>query len=434
MRIPDLIRKKQKHEELTSEEIEFFVTGYASGQIPDYQAAALCMAIWFRGMSDEETAELTLAMARSGDQIDLSRIPGIKVDKHSSGGVADTTTIAVAPLVAACGGKVAKMSGRGLMHSGGTLDKLESIEGYSISQSMEDFERIVNTCGASIIGQTANLVPADKKLYALRDVTSTVDTMPLIASSIMSKKLASGGDKILLDVKWGSGAFMQNLDDAVVLAKLMVNIGKHAGRPTEALVTNMNQPLGNAVGNALEVIEAIEILKGGCEGDLKDLILELSARMLVMGEIYTQFDDALEAVKESITSGAAIEKLKEIIMMHGGNPAICDDTDLLPQAGKIIAVTADKAGYITGMATDEIGMASVMIGAGRETKNDIIDPAVGLWMKRRLGDEVKVGDILAEFHVNDESSFEAAKARFLAAIKIEDEPVTPEVLIAQVIN
>mgnify|MGYP000097229882 CR=1 FL=1 len=434
MRIPELIRKKQKKGALTSEEIDFFITGYSSGQIPDYQAAALCMAIWFNGMNDEETAELTLAMARSGDQIDLSGIPGIKVDKHSSGGVADTTTIAVAPLVAACGGKVAKMSGRGLMHSGGTLDKLESIKGYSINQSMEDFENIVNTCGASIIGQTANLVPADKKLYSLRDVTSTVDTMPLIASSIMSKKLASGGDKILLDVKWGTGAFMQDLEAAIVLAKMMVNIGKHAGRPTEALVTNMNQPLGNAVGNALEVIEAIEILKGGCDGDLKDLILELSARMLVMGEIYTDVEKALEAVNESIISGAAIEKLKEIISMHGGDPAICDDTDLLPQAEKIIPVTATKAGFITGMLTDEIGMASVMIGAGRETTNDVIDPAVGLWMKKRLGDEVRIGDILAEFHVNDESSFEAAKQRFVSAITIESEPVAPDNLIAQVID
>ena len=434
MRIPDLIRKVQKEQELTTEEITFFVTEYAQGRVPDYQAAAFCMAVWFNNLTNRETADLTLAMAASGDQIDLSGIPGIKVDKHSSGGVADTTTIAVAPLVAACGGKVAKMSGRGLMHSGGTLDKLESIEGYNISQDMKDFERIVNTCGASIIGQTANLVPADKKLYMLRDVTSTVDTMPLIASSIMSKKLASGGDKILLDVKWGSGAFMQTLEKAVELAHIMVDIGKHAGRPTVAVVTDMNQPLGNAVGNALEVIEAIEILKGECEGDLKDLIVDLSARMLVMGETIESYDEAVEAVNGVIASGDAIRKLKEIIELHGGNPAVCDDTDLLPQAEKIIEVTADTAGYIVAMDTDEIGMASVMIGAGRETKEDTIDPAVGLWMKKRLGDAVSVGDVLADFHVNDDASLQAAVERFKAAIHIAKEPIEHGQLVAKVIT
>ena len=434
MRVPELIRKIQNHKELTTEEITFFVKGYATGEIPDYQASAFCMAVWFNGMSNRETADLTMAMAASGDQIDLSGIPGVKVDKHSSGGVADTTTIAVAPIVAACGGKVAKMSGRGLAYSGGTLDKLESISGYTVSQSMEDFERIVNTCGASIIGQTANLVPADKKLYSLRDVTSTVDTMPLIASSIMSKKLASGGDKILLDVKWGSGAFMHDLSDALELARIMVDIGKHAGRPTEAVVTNMNQPLGNAVGNALEVREAIEILKGECEGDLKDLIVDLSARMLEAGEVFPTYEAAAAAVAQSIANGAAIAKLKEIITLHGGDPSVCDDVDLLPAAKKVIEVTSPAEGYIVRMDTDEIGMATVMIGAGRERKDDDIDPAVGLWMRKRLGEYVKAGDVLAEFHVNDEASLPQAVERFLAAIHLDAAKPEEQVLIAEVIR
>jgi len=365
MRVPDLIRKKQHREVLTPQEIDFFIQGYSSERIPDYQASALCMAIWFNGMTTEETAELTMAMARSGDQIDLSAIPGIKVDKHSSGGVADTTTIAIAPLVAACGGKVAKMSGRGLMHSGGTLDKLESIPGYQVFQDMDSFAHIVNTCGASIIGQTANLVPADKRLYSLRDVTSTVDSMPLIASSIMSKKLASGSDKILLDVKWGTGAFMQTVDEAAELARIMVDIGKHAGRPTVALVTDMNQPLGNAVGNALEVIEAIEILSGRAEGDLKELIMELSARILVMGEVFKRTEDARAALQEAIRSGRALDVFEQIIRLHGGDPAVCRDTSRLPQAASLVPVRAKSSGYVMSMDSDEIGMATVMIRAGR---------------------------------------------------------------------
>ncbi len=434
MRVPDLIRKKQHREVLTPQEIDFFIQGYSSDRIPDYQASALCMAIWFNGMTTEETAELTMAMARSGDQIDLSAIPGIKVDKHSSGGVADTTTIAIAPLVAACGGKVAKMSGRGLMHSGGTLDKLESIPGYQVFQDMDSFAHIVNTCGASIIGQTANLVPADKRLYSLRDVTSTVDSMPLIASSIMSKKLASGSDKILLDVKWGTGAFMQTVDEAAELARIMVDIGKHAGRPTVALVTDMNQPLGNAVGNALEVIEAIEILSGGAEGDLKELIMELSARILVMGEVFKRTDDARAALQEAIRSGRALDVFEQIIRLHGGDPAVCRDTSRLPQAASLVSVRAKSSGYIMSMDSDEIGMATVMIGAGRETKSDRIDPAVGLWLKKRIGDAVREGDVLAEFHVNDRTHEQAAIERFLAAVHIGSETVEPRDLIVKVVE
>ncbi len=434
MRIPDVIRKKQQHAVLTSQEIDYFVQGYSSGEIPDYQASALCMAIWFNGMTREETGELTLAMARSGDQIDLSAIPGIKVDKHSSGGVADTTTIAIAPLVAACGGKVAKMSGRGLMHSGGTLDKLEAIPGYNVNQDMKGFAHIVNTCGASIIGQTANLVPADKKLYALRDVTSTVDSMPLIASSIMSKKLASGSDKILLDVKWGTGAFMQTLEGAIKLARVMVDIGKHAGRPAMAMVTDMNQPLGNAVGNALEVIEAIEILRGECNGDLKDLIMELSARILIMGEVLDDRETALQHLKNVIDNGKALDKLEEIIQLHGGDPSVCRDTSRLPQADTIIPVTALSSGYIVAMDSDEIGMSTVMIGAGREKKNDSIDPAVGCLLKKRIGDHVDKGEVLAEFHINDRTYAPSAMRRFLQAVHIGTKPPERRALIAKVIE
>ena len=421
MRIPDIIRKKQLNQKLTKEEIDYFITGYTSGEIGDDQAAALCMAIWFNSMDSRETADLTMAMARSGDQVDLSAINGIKVDKHSSGGVADTTTIAVAPIVAACGGLLAKMSGRGLGHSGGTLDKLESIPGYNVYQEMADFIRIVNTCGTSVIGQTASLAPADKKLYSLRDVTSTVDTMPLIASSIMSKKLAAGSDRILLDVKWGNGAFMPTVPKAVKLANIMVAIGRHAGKPTRAMVTDMNQPLGNAVGNALEVIEAVEILRGDTIGDLKDLIIALSVEILVMGEIFSKRLDAEQAAANSISSGSAIIKLQEMIELHGGDPRICENLTILPKAKRIIPVCADSSGYITGMETDSIGISTVMLGAGREKKNDIIDHAVGLWLKKRIGERVEKGETLAEFHINDTTNEQEAINLFLRSIHIGTE-------------
>lgn len=423
MRIPDIIRNKQLNKKLTKEEIEYFVKGYTSGEIGDDQAAALCMAIWFNSMDSRETADLTIAMAHSGDQVDLSAIKGIKVDKHSSGGVADTTTIAVAPIVAACGGLLAKMSGRGLGHSGGTLDKLESIPGYNVYQEMNDFIRIVNTCGASVIGQTASLAPADKKLYSLRDVTSTVDTMPLIASSIMSKKLAAGSDRILLDVKWGNGAFMPTVTEAVNLAQIMVDIGMHAGKPTRAMVTDMNQPLGNAVGNALEVIEAIEILRGDTGGDLKDLITALSVEILVMGEIFNNRSEAGKAVENSISSGSALQKLHEMIELHGGDPRVCDNPDLLPKAARVCPVYAGSSGFITGMATDSIGISTVMLGAGRERKEDSIDPAVGLWLKKRIGDRVEKGEALAEFHINDRKNEQEAMDLFLRSVHIgENKP------------
>ncbi len=434
MRIPDIIHKKQHKQALTASEIAYFIDGYTAGTVGDDQAAALCMAIWFNGMDNRETADLTMAMARSGDQVDLSGIEGIKVDKHSSGGVADTTTIAVGPLAAACGGLLVKMSGRGLGHSGGTLDKLESIPGYNVHQKMEDFIRIVNTCGVSIIGQTATLAPADKKLYALRDVTSTVDTMPLIASSIMSKKLAAGSDRILLDVKWGNGAFMPTVPQAVELARIMVEIGKHAGKPTRALVTDMNQPLGNAVGNALEVIEAVKILRGEAEGDLKELIITLTVEILVMGEIYDTPEDARVRVVQALHDGSALRKLEQMIELHGGDPAVCNDLSLLPQAGRVVAAVAESSGYIIGMETGSIGLSTVMLGAGRERKDDAVDPAVGLWMKKRIGDYVEKGEPLAEFHINDTRNEQEAIELFLRAVHIGSEKPEKKPLIAEIIG
>ena len=434
MRMSEIIRKKQLGEALSHEEIRYFLDGYVREEIPDYQASALVMAIWFMGMNMEETAELTLAMAESGAMIDLSPIQGIKVDKHSSGGVADTTTIAVGPLAASCGAKVAKMSGRGLSFSGGTLDKLESIPGFRVDQDMESFMKIVNTCGVSIIGQTADLVPADKKLYALRDVTSTVDSMALIAASIMSKKLASGGDKILLDVKWGSGAFMKRSDDALELAHIMVEIGRRAKRETRALVTDMNQPLGHAVGNALEVAEAIEILRGEREGDLKDLIMELSAHLLEMAQVCSSREEALRKLKESLDSGKALETLAHMIELHGGDPKVCEDTDLLPRASRVVPVCAEKSGWIQFMHTDEIGMAAVSIGAGRKRKEDQIDPAVGLWMEKRLGDEVQEGEVLAQCYVNDEGSLSEAVNRLKRAVIIGEKPPRAGKLISDIVE
>ena len=390
------------------------------------------MAIWFNGMTSRETGDLTLAMAASGDMVDLSSISGIKVDKHSSGGVADTTTIALAPLVAACGGKVAKMSGRGLGHTGGTLDKLEAIPGYNVHQSMEDFVRIVNSCGASVIGQTASLAPADGKLYALRDVTATVDSMPLIASSIMSKKLAAGSDRILLDVKWGSGAFMPTPQKAAELARIMVDIGKHAGRSTKAYVTDMNQPLGNAVGNALEIQEALEILRNErTSGALRELILLLASNMLVMGEMYSNFEGAERAVLGALESGAALKKFQEMITLHGGNPRVCEDFSLLPRAAKIFPVKAEVSGYLVGMNAESLGIASVMLGAGRERKGDPVDLAVGFWMRKRLGDFVEKGEPLAEFHVNDRKNEEAAVRLFLDALTLGEEPSEVLPLVAE---
>ncbi len=429
MRITDIIHKKRGGQELSREEIEFFVTGYVGDEIPDYQISALLMAVWFQGMGPRETADLTMVMAESGDRIDLSKIPGIKVDKHSTGGVADTTTLVAAPLVAACGGRVAKMSGRGLGHTGGTLDKLESIPGFSVFQSMEDFARIVNTHGVSVIGQTGNLAPADKKLYALRDVTATVDNLSLIASSIMSKKLAAGSDAIVLDVKTGSGAFMKELGAAVELAEAMVEIGKNAGRKTTALVTDMNQPLGNAVGNALEVKEAVEILQGRHPGDLKEVSLALAARMLLLSEAAEDEKDARRRLEAAIDDGTALAKLAAMIEAQGGDPRVTEDTGRLPAASKTVVLEAKRSGRIEAMDTEEIGYAAMLLGAGRATKDDTIDLAVGIWMSRRIGDEIKAGDKLAVFHVNNETNLDEAMRRFEGALKITGEPAEKPTLI-----
>ncbi len=418
MRVIDIIQKKKYGGKLSKDEIDFFIKGYAAGDIPDYQIASLLMAIWFNGMDKEETTELTLSMVDSGDRIDLSLIPGIKVDKHSTGGVADTTTLVVGPLVAAAGGLVAKMSGRGLGHTGGTLDKLESIPGFTIALSMEEFADVVKKCGVSVIGQTGNLVPADKKLYALRDVTGTVDNLSLIAGSVMSKKIAAGSDKIVLDVKTGSGAFMKSVEDAAALGRMMVDIGKLAGRETHAFVTDMNQPLGNAVGNALEVREAIEILQGKHAGDLKELSIALAVRMLVLGEVFESRKQADEKVRSVIEDGSALEKFSKMIELQGGDPKVTEDVSLLPAADSLIEIKAERAGYLTAMDTESLGMSALLLGAGRTKKSDSIDPAVGYWIRKRLGDYVEKGDVLAEFHVNDKKNLDEAVAKFKDALTV----------------
>ncbi|MEA1910260.1 MAG: pyrimidine-nucleoside phosphorylase [Spirochaetota bacterium] len=422
MRIIDLIIKKKRGKVLSNKEIKFFINGYVSGDIPDYQVSSLLMAIYFQGMNKQETTDLTLAMVDSGDRVDLSAIKGIKVDKHSTGGVADTATLIVGPLVAAAGGLVAKMSGRGLGHTGGTLDKLESIPGLNISQTMERFAVIVNTCGVSVIGQTGNLVPADKKLYALRDVTGTVDNVSLISGSVMSKKLASGSDKIVLDVKTGSGAFMKDVEGAVELARMMVDIGTLAGKETVALVTDMNQPLGNAVGNALEVIEAIEILAGQHEGDLKTVSCALASKMLILGGIFSTEEEATAKINEVIGNGEALKRFGQMIEMQGGNAEVVNNTGLLAAADSIIEVKAESDGYIQSMDTENMGMVALLLGAGRTTKEDIVDPAVGYWLKKRIGDLVKKGDVLADFYVNDKKNLNEAKELFNKSVNIGNNP------------
>ena len=434
MRVIDIIQKKKYGGKLSKDEIDFFIKGYAAGDIPDYQIASLLMAIWFNGMDKEETTELTLSMVDSGDRIDLSLIPGIKVDKHSTGGVADTTTLVVGPLVAAAGGLVAKMSGRGLGHTGGTLDKLESIPGFSIALSMEEFADVVKKCGVSVIGQTGNLVPADKKLYALRDVTGTVDNLSLIAGSVMSKKIAAGSDKIVLDVKTGSGAFMKSVEDAAALGRMMVAIGKLAGKETHAFVTDMNQPLGNAVGNALEVREAIEILQGKHAGDLKELSIALAVRMLVLGEVFESRKQADEKVRSVIEDGSALEKFSKMIELQGGDPKVTEDVSLLPAAESLIEIKAERAGYLTAMDTESLGMSALLLGAGRTKKSDPIDPAVGYWIRKRLGDYVEKGDVLAEFHVNDKKNLDEAVAKFKDALTVGEKSPGNRKLIYSEIN
>lgn len=382
MRMYDLIMKKRNGGALDREEIEYMVTEYTAGNIPDYQMSAMMMAVYFTGMNEEETAALTMAMAHSGDMIDLSAIPGVKVDKHSTGGVGDKTSIALVPMVAACGVKIAKMSGRGLGHTGGTIDKLESFPGFTTEISSGHFIRQVKDIGAAIMGQTADIAPADKKLYALRDVTATVDNMSLIASSIMSKKLASGADAIVLDVKTGSGAFMKKEQDAYALAQEMVTLGTVAGKQTIAIVSNMDQPLGNAVGNALEVEEAIETLRGKGPDDFTKLCLTLGTYMLIAGKMAADEKEAGQKLKQVIENGSALNKLAEFVRAQGGNPQAVYDTSLLPKASIVEEVVSGQSGYIGRIDCDEIGVCSLLLGGGRETKESSIDLSVGLVLKK----------------------------------------------------
>lgn len=406
MRAVDLIHKKKNGEPLSAGEIAFLVEGYCHGDIPDYQMSAWAMAVFFRGMNAEETAALTLTMAKSGDQVDLSPIRGIKTDKHSTGGVGDKTTLIIGPLVAACGVPVAKMSGRGLGHTGGTIDKLESIQGLKTELTRERFFAQVNDIGLAVIGQSGNITPADKKLYALRDVTATVESIPLIASSVMSKKIAAGAEAIVLDVKVGSGAFMKTVDEAEALAKAMVDIGAQVGRQTAAIISDMDQPLGYAIGNALEVQEAIDTLRGLGPSDLTALCLALSAQMVVLSGQADDIESAEKLLRQQLDSGAALDKFRAFIEAQGGDPAVVDNPGLLPQAPVMIEVTSRQEGYIQRIDAEQLGIAAMQLGAGRATKDAVIDHAVGLVLRRKVGDHVAVGDTIALLHAssNDEAN------------------------------
>ncbi len=418
MRMYDLIMKKRNGGTLSKEEIRFMIAGYVQGSIPDYQMAAMMMAVYFVGMNEEETLQLTMAMAESGDILDLSMIEGIKVDKHSTGGVGDKTSLALTPMVAACGVKIAKMSGRGLGHTGGTIDKLESFAGFSTEIETEQFIRNVNEIGISIMGQTKELAPADKLLYALRDVTATVDNMSLIASSIMSKKLAAGADAIVLDVKTGSGAFMKKQEDAFALAKEMVTIGKNAGRNMMAVISDMDQPLGNAIGNALEVKEAIATLKGEGPEDFTELCMTLGSCMLIAGGAVKEEAEARAKLQAVIEDGSALAKLAEFIKAQGGDEQMVYQPQLLPQASDISPVHATTEGYIQKIVCDEVGICSLLLGGGRETKDSVIDLSVGIVLEKKVGDYVKAGDVIAYIHANDAAKKMACKERLLRAYRI----------------
>ncbi|MGG2088000.1 pyrimidine-nucleoside phosphorylase [Priestia aryabhattai] len=402
MRMVDLIEKKRNGHELNKAEIDFIIEGYTKGDLPDYQLSAFAMAIYFQGMTQEERVNLTQAMVESGDQIDLSKIEGIKVDKHSTGGVGDTTTLVLGPLVAAVDVPVAKMSGRGLGHTGGTIDKLEAVPGFHVEITNEEFIRLVNTNKIAVIGQSGDLTPADKKLYALRDVTATVDSIPLIASSIMSKKIAAGADAICLDVKTGNGAFMKKLEDAEELAKAMVEIGKGVGRNTKAIISDMSQPLGFAVGNALEVKEAIDTLKGEGPEDLTELCLTLGSHMVVLAEKASSLDEARAMLQEVIKNGKALESFKTFLSAQGGDASVADDPSKLPDAAHKIEVPAKEDGYISEIVAEKIGVAAMKLGAGRATKESEIDLAVGIMLNKKVGDSVKKGDSLVTIHSNSE--------------------------------
>lgn len=409
MRMYDVIAKKKHNEELSTEEINYFVNGFTKGEIPDYQVSALLMAIYFNKMNERETVDLTMAMVNSGDKLDLSKIEGIKVDKHSTGGVGDTTTLVLGPMVAALGIPVAKMSGRGLGHTGGTIDKLESFKGFSMDIAEEDFIKNVNEIKIALAAQTGDLAPADKKIYALRDVTATVDNLSLIASSIMSKKIASGADAIVLDVKVGKGAFMKTPEDAKDLANAMVSIGKSIGRETRAVISDMDQPLGLAIGNSLEVVEAIETLKGNGPKDLMELCLALGSNMVLLAKKASSLEEAREMLMESITSGKALEKFKDLISAQGGDASYIDDTSKFEKAKYIVPVVSEKSGYVKRINAENIGIVAMELGAGRATKESVIDLAVGIVLNKKRGDYVEAGEALAYIHSNHEEKIEKAK-------------------------
>lgn len=423
MQMTDLIAQKRDGGELSTGQIAYMIQGYTRGEIPDYQMSAMCMAILLRGMSDRETLDLTMAMMNSGETLDLSPIRGVKADKHSTGGVGDKTSLVLCPMAAACGLKIAKMSGRGLGHTGGTIDKLESFPGFTTGIGEERFFRNVNEIGIAIMGQTAELVPADKKLYALRDVTGTVPSVPLIVSSIMSKKLAAGADVIVLDVKCGDGAFMKTLDQARELARGLTRIGRLAGRKCAALITDMDQPLGRAVGNALEVKEAIAVLKGEEQGALLELCLSLGGLMLTEAGMTESLDSAREKLVDSVRSGAALEKLARMVEAQGGDPRAVYDTGLLPEAAVKLPVTAERGGYVRRIHAEQAGLVSMHLGGGRATKDSVIDLSVGLILDKKVGDRVEPGERLGEIHAGDPVKAREAAALFRACYELSDSPV-----------
>ena len=432
MRMVDLIEKKRDGFELSKEEIDFIIEGYTNGSIPDYQMSAFAMAVFFSGMNDIESTNLAIAMLNSGDAMDLSMINGVKVDKHSTGGVGDKVSLVLAPMVASLGVKFAKMSGRGLGHTGGTLDKLESIPGFNISLTYDEFVKQVNKIGLAIVGQTGNLTPADKKLYALRDVTATVNSIPLIASSIMSKKLASGSNAICLDVKVGSGAFMKDIESATKLAELMVQIGKNAGRSMTAILTDMDEPLGCGIGNQLEVIEAINTLKGNGPKDLTDICLEIGSYLVLDAKVTNSLEEAKKLLQGQISNGEAFNKLVELVREQGGDETYILDTNKFIKAKEIVPVIAKESGYVKYINALEIGISSMLLGGGRETMADVIDPSVGVVLVKKIEDHVNAGDILAYVHSNGKNT-QAALDRVLKAYEIGDE-INHKQLILKVIR
>ena len=434
MRMTDLIAKKRDGNALTTEEISFMISGYTDGSIPDYQMSAMCMAILFRGMNDQEMLDLTMAMMNSGEVLDLSQIAGIKVDKHSTGGVGDKTSLVLCPMVAACGLKVAKMSGRGLGHTGGTIDKLESIHGFSTALTEEQFFENVNRHGIAIMGQTADLVPADKKLYALRDVTGTVSSIPLIVSSIMSKKLASGADVIVLDVKCGDGSFMKTTEQAEELARNLTRIGRLAGRKCAAIITDMDQPLGFAVGNALEVQEAISVLKGEEEGDLLELCLALGSCMLTEAGTAESHEVAEQMLREAVRSGRALAKMAEMVEAQGGDPEIVYHPEMLPQAAYTVEVPAKQSGFVSRIRAEAVGLVSMKLGGGRITKEDSIDPAVGVVLHKKLGDAVTEGESLATVYASDPDSGPEEAELVHTCYEFSSEPVERPPFIKKILK